>query len=124
MPSELFLFAVASIAVPIAVATIFLYLRASFELLELVRRYEPATWRSLGEPERVWVRGGTQGGFDTIQPIGPWLSWVWSGGVERLDPQVARSLARTRRLLRTGCIAFAGAVVAILVLVLTASPAA
>ncbi|MEX2611721.1 MAG: hypothetical protein WEA24_17500 [Gemmatimonadota bacterium] len=118
--TELVLFAIASLAVPVAVGVIFLYLRASFELLDLVRSKHPELWQSLGKPERVYVQE-QQRGFHTIQPLMPWLSWVWSGSPEKLSPYVALKLRRARSLLVTGAAAFGGALVAMLVLMLTAA---
>lgn len=122
MPLELVAFALASLGVPVAVLLIFLYVRASFELLELVQRHEPDLWNALGRPERVYLQQ-SQGGFHTIQPIGPWFSWTWSGSALGLHPDVVAVLARTRSRLRIGLAALAAAIGAILLLIAVAPSA-
>lgn len=79
---------------------IFLYLRSTRTLLELVQADE-ALWARLGRPE--WVRG-REG--STISPLFPWLSWVWTGEPAGLSPKIRTQLMTTSRQLKTGLLLF------------------
>lgn len=118
----LFLFFLASISVPIAVLFIFLYLQASFRLLEMVEARHPELWQSLGEPKRVFVRQQA-GGIHTIQPLMPWLSWVWAGNPRGLDAHAVVQYRLTRSRLLLGGAALVTSFLMIGLLIITA-PAA
>ena len=79
---------------------VFLYLRSSQTLLELVQADE-ALWQRLGRPELVRGREGS-----TISPIFPWLSWVWAGEPAGLTPKIRTQLMTTSRQLKTGLLLF------------------
>ena len=83
---------------------IFLYLRSSFALLELVRQDE-ALWNSLGCPEKVRGRDFNNS-YATISSIGPWLSWVYSGSTAGLEHDIAARLMITRNMLITAFVLF------------------
>lgn len=83
---------------------VFLYLRSSFELLELVREDE-ALWNRLGCPEKIHGRDFANR-FATISSIEPWLSWVYSGNTAGLQPDIAARLVITRNMLMTALVLF------------------
>lgn len=83
---------------------VFLYLRSSFELLELVRQDE-ALWNRLGGPEKIYGRDFDHR-YATISSIGPWLSWVYSGSTAGLQPDIAARLVITRNMLMTALVLF------------------
>jgi hypothetical protein len=83
---------------------VFLYLRSSFELLELVRQDE-ALWSRLGGPEKIYGRDFDRR-YATISSIGPWLSWVYSGNTAGLQPDIASRLVITRNMLITALVLF------------------
>lgn len=83
---------------------IFLYLRSSFELLELVRQDE-ALWNRLGCPEKIHGRDFANR-YATISSPGPWLSWVYSGSTAGLQPDIAARLVITRNMLMTALVLF------------------
>ncbi len=102
------------VVIPFAVSgvLIFQYMRATFHLLEMVQEHAPAVWQDLGRPERVWVNSNE--GMHTIQPLWPWLGWVWKGDTAGLDRRVARALSRTNGLLKSALVAFTVTVLAFL----------
>ncbi|MGB1110332.1 MAG: hypothetical protein ACPG4N_08255 [Gammaproteobacteria bacterium] len=67
----------------------FLYIRASFHLLERMKRHAPALWAALGRPERVYVSNAGSG-MHTIKPMGPWLGWVLSPSSRGPVPKALR----------------------------------
>lgn len=83
---------------------IFLYIRSSFELLELVRDDEDL-WNRLGCPEIVHGRDFANR-FSTISSLGPWLSWVYAGSTAGLQPDIAARLLITRNMLITALALF------------------
>jgi hypothetical protein len=83
---------------------VLLYLRSSFELLDLVREDE-ALWNRLGCPEKIHGRDFANR-FATISSIGPWLSWVYSGSTAGLQPGIAARLVITRNMLITALVLF------------------
>lgn len=83
---------------------VFLYLRSSFELLELVRQDE-ALWSRLGGPEKIYGRDFDRR-YATISSIGPWLSWVYSGSTAGLKGDIAARLVITRNMLMTALVLF------------------
>ena len=98
--------------------TVFGYLRASFDLLEEVTRH-PVLWKQLGEPRVVHVRDG-QTGYKTLQPILPWLSWVWRSDASGLDAKLGQKLAETGKLLHKSTLLMAMLMVATAGLMLSA----
>jgi hypothetical protein len=116
MNAEMFLFIIATVGVPAAAVTIFFYLQSSFALVELLQRRHPDLWHALGEPTKIRIQQ-QRGGFYTITPLRPWLSWIWSGETTSLPPKVTEGLVQTRRLLRLGLIVFGIDLVAILALI-------
>ena len=99
--------AVLALLIPFAICGILIlqYLRASFRLLEIVQAQAEDLWHRLGQPRRVWVKSN-EGGMHTIQPLWPWLGWVWRADTAGLHPRVARELSRTSGLLKTALVAF------------------
>lgn len=87
-----FAFFLLMLITPFLAFAIYRYLTLSFRLLEQVQEREPELWQTLGRPERVFVQDHP-GGIHTIQPLFPWLGWVWNG--ERFGVPV-----RVRRLHR------------------------
>lgn len=83
---------------------VLLYLRSSFELLELVREDE-ALWNRLGGPEKIYGRDFANR-IATISSIGPWLSWVYSGSTAGLRRDIAARLVITRNMLITAFVLF------------------
>ena len=87
---------------------IYRYLKSTFFLLERLKKSAPHTWEQLGRPEKVRYREHTAGpGYHvnyTIQPIWPWLKWVWEADVQGLDPSLSRDLRRTSKLLKQGSV--------------------
>ncbi|MFA6984681.1 MAG: hypothetical protein WC213_00550 [Arenimonas sp.] len=114
----LFFFMILTLLVPATAAVIFFYLRSSFDLLELVKN-DNALWMRLNRPEKTWVRE-QGGGFATIQPLFPWLGWVWEGNTSGLRADIARQVTSTSKLLRSGLTLFASTCLAIIVLVISA----
>ncbi len=78
--------------------TLLSYLRTSFDLLDEVTRH-PALWKQLGEPQVVYVWDG-QVDYKTVQPLLPWLSWIWRADTRGLDSRLSSKLAETNRLFR------------------------
>lgn len=115
---QMFLLVLVALLFPVTAVVTFAYLRRGFELLELVQQDE-ALWHRLGRPEKVLIRQ-----FDsrvaTIQPIMPWLSWIWAGDRSHLSQALGDRLMATRKLLVAGLLLFALASAAIVVLVLFA----
>lgn len=99
--------------------TIFLYIRASFQLLDDLQTQAPDVWEQLGRPERIYVRQA-RGGCHTIKPLMPWLGWIWRGDPTGLPGPVALGLVKTHRLLIAGLILFGMTVFAFLFLFATA----
>ena len=101
---EMVLFVLTILMMLITGVVVFLYLRSSFELLEMVREDE-ALWTRLGCPEKIYGRD-----FDhrivTISPLGPWLSWVYSGSTAGLQRDIAERLVITRNMLITAFVLF------------------
>jgi hypothetical protein len=101
---EMALFVLTILMMLITGVVVFLYLRSSFELLEMVREDE-ALWTRLGCPEKIYGRD-----FDhrivTISPLGPWLSWVYSGRTAGLQRDIAERLVITRNMLITAFVLF------------------
>jgi uncharacterized membrane protein len=94
---------------------ILLYLRASSRLLDRVQREETELWDELGQPQRIYVKGGfAHHGFHTIQPVLPWLGWILGGSDIGLGLQTAGARRSVRRLLLAGLAMFAGTLAAIL----------
>jgi len=83
---------------------IFLYLRSSFELLELVRQDE-ALWNRLGCPEKIYGRDFDHR-YTTISSLGPWLKWVYAGSTAGLQRDIAARLLITRNMLITSFVLF------------------
>ncbi len=83
---------------------VFLYLRSSFELLELVRQDE-ALWNRLGGPVKIYGRDFDRR-YATISSIGPWLTWVYSGNTAGLRSDIAARLLITRNMLMTALVLF------------------
>lgn len=83
---------------------VFLYIRSSFELLDLVREDE-ALWVRLGNPEKIHGRDFANR-FATISSIGPWLSWVYSGSTAGLRRDIAARLVITRNMLIAALVLF------------------
>ena len=84
--------------------TIYRYLRSSFHLLKEVRSSAPVIWEQLGKPQVVRYRSHG-GGFGyhvsyTIQPLWPWLRWVWEANPRELDGNLNLMLQETSQLLR------------------------
>ena len=115
---QMFMLVLVALLFPVTAVVIFAYLRQGFELLVLVQRDE-ALWHRLGRPERVLIRQ-----FDsraaTIQPIVPWLRWIWAGDRSHLNKALGDRLMATRKLLVAGLLLFGLASTAILMLVLVA----
>lgn len=86
--------------------TIYRYLASTFRLLEGVKALSPEIWERLDRPEKVrYQRHGDGLGYHvsyTIQPLWPWLRWVWKGDPDGLDYRLAPNLRTTGRLLRHG----------------------
>ena len=101
---EMALFVLTILVMLITGFVIFLYLRSSFELLELVRQDE-ALWNSLGCPEKVYGRDFDRR-YVTISPLGPWLSCVYSGSTTGLQRDIAERLVITRNMLITAFVLF------------------
>lgn len=101
---EMALFVLTILVMLITGVVVFLYLRSSFELLELVRQDE-ALWNSLGCPEKVRGREFNNS-YVTISPLGPWLSWVYSGSTAGLQRDIAERLVITRNMLITAFVLF------------------
>ena len=116
---EIFLVIWVSLIAPATAFVTYRYLQSSFVLLEQVREVEPL-WEQLERPERVWVRE-MSGGISTIQPIFPWLKWLWAADTQGLDRKLARQLKSTSALLSLGLVLFALTVLPILLLALSAS---
>ena len=90
--------------------TIYRYLSSSFQLLEQVQTDAPETWESLGRPEKIWIKNrqpGKYGGMYTIQPLWPWLNWVWQADTNGLDFRLGKELKNVSRLLKRGLTGFA-----------------
>lgn len=83
---------------------VFLYLRSSFELLELVREDE-ALWNRLGCPEKIHGRDFAHR-YATISSPGPWLSWVYSGSTAGLQRDIAARLVITRNMMIAALVLF------------------
>lgn len=83
---------------------VFLYLRSSFELLELVRQDE-ALWKRLGSPEKIYGRDFDRR-YASITSLGPWLSWVYAGSTAGLQSAIAERLLITRNMLITALALF------------------
>jgi len=68
----------------------------------------PDIWERLGRPEKIRYRTHGDGfGYHvnyTIQPLWPWLSWVWKGNPVGLNQQLVPDLHKTGRLLRIGLV--------------------
>lgn len=97
--------------------SIYRYLRSSLQLLEQLQSSAPETWEQLGRPEKVWIQNaepGKAGGMYTIQPLWPWLNWVWQADAGGLDFRLGKELKRVSRLLKQG---LAGLAVTLLVFV-------
>ena len=95
--------------VPIFLLTgiiIFLYLRASFRLLEDLQDNAPKVWEQLGKPERIYVRRASGGGIHTIKPLLPWIGWIFKGATTGLTEDLAKDFNKTRRLLIVGLVMF------------------
>lgn len=104
---ETLLVVLALILFPATGVCIYLYLQSTFQLLKLVQN-DPALWRSLGRPRKIHVREAAPGGFQTIQPIGPWLAWVWAAQpAPDASAPLAERLRATSRLLKRGLLLFA-----------------
>ncbi len=99
-----FLWITLLLLMPITGLVVFLYLRSSFELLELVRE-DVALWNRLGGPEKVYGRDFANR-FVTISPIGPWLSWVYSGSTAGLRRDIVARLLVTRNMLIAALLLF------------------
>jgi hypothetical protein len=84
---------------------IYHYLKSTFRLVEDVERLAPEVWESLGRPRRVYVRTA-KGGSHTIQPMLPWLGWIWGGDPGAVPHEVAGQYHRTRTLLLRGLTLF------------------
>ena len=102
-------FTIALCLFPVTGIVIFLYIRSTFRLLEGLQNNAPEVWEKLGKPERIFVRG-----MHTIQPIFPWIGWIWKGETEGLPVDIACSLIKTRRLFKGGLVLFFLTVVFIL----------
>ena len=83
---------------------IYRYLKSTFLLLERLKESAPHIWEQLGRPEKVRYRKHNAGlGYHvnyTIQPIWPWLKWVWEADLHGLDSGLGRDLRQTSKLLK------------------------
>ena len=102
-------FTIALCLFPITGIVIFLYIRSTLKLLEDIQNDAPDVWEHLGRPERIFVQG-----MHTIQPIMPWIVWVWKGESAGLPVDIACSLIKTRKLFKGGLALFFLTVVFIL----------
>lgn len=112
-----FLLLLPVILFPATAAAVFIYLRSSFKLLELVKTND-ALWQELGCPTVGWTNEGDRE-FKTITPLLPWLWWIWSGNTSELDHAIATRLASTRQALTIGMLLFVLTTLAIVALVLS-----
>ena len=103
--------------------TIFSYTKSSFSLLEDVQATAPELWESLGQPEKIWVRHGNGGGMHTIQPIWPWLDWVWHCRAYGVDRKLSNGLKRTSQLLKRGLVAFVVTIITFFYAIVISPPA-
>ena len=88
---------------------IFSYLMSSSRLFDDIQNYAPEIWEKLGKPKRIFVHG-----MRTIQPIFPWIAWIWKGETEGLPSDIACSLIKSRRLFKGSLVLFFLTVVFIL----------
>ena len=58
----------------------------------------------------------------TIQPLWPWLAWVWHCDTRGLDRNIGLQLKKTSQLLRRGLIAFALTLVSFFYLIVISPP--
>ena len=71
------------------------YLKSSYTLLSMVKDSDTQLWESLGRPEAIMLPSL---GFGTIQPILPWLKWIWTQDITGLQENVKLQLEKTNRL--------------------------
>lgn len=83
---------------------IFLYIRSSFILLDLVKQDE-AVWGQLDCPDRHYIRDGATRAL-TVRPLFPWLGWIWLGDPQGVSQPIASRLLTTSKLLRLGLVMF------------------
>ena len=102
-------FTIALCLFPVTGIVIFLYLRSASQLFEDVQNDAPEIWEKLGKPRRIFVHG-----MRTIQPIFPWIGWIWKGDTEGLPEDIACGLIKTRRLFKGSLVLFFLTVVFIL----------
>ena len=106
--------------------TIYLYLTSSFQLLEHVQSSAPEIWESLGRPEKKWIQNATPGkagGMYTIQPLWPWLNWVWQADSSGLDFRLGKNLKQVSRLLKRGLAGFGVTMLAFVYVIIISPPA-
>ena len=120
------LFIIALVCFAYTAVTIYRYLTSSFRLLENVQSSAPETWESLGRPEKVWIQNvkpGQAGGMYTIQPLWPWLNWVWLADDNGLDYRLGKELKQVSRLLKQGVAGFGITMLAFIYVIVISPPA-